>query len=729
MRQINIQEVGMENFGPYIDPMILQFKNDSLTLITGPNGIGKTMALDAIPFTFWGLTSKGAKGDDVVNNVIGRNCKTWVKFMDNDNQYLVTRYQKYTKLGNTVILNKNGVDIKKGHKEVLPEIEKLVCSRRAFTNTLMFGQKVKNFFTDLLDSDKKLIFRELLALEQYQLFYKETDKRLKQVIESISGVERNKGIDLGLQTDARQQIQILLAAEKRFDTEKQNAILELKKSIESNQRLLNQWEENLVGMEKEDIDIEKTISELSNIESKLNSMESDLDSQVQSIEQQRETKLLEIQNKAVEAKNIIHILSQKEYDRIQDEQSKLKDLLNNLNTSTQEENHKIELKSQNLESDMRNYQTRINEIEENVIKAEVSECPLCEQEVSEKTIDLLNKKVTKYNNDIDNAFKLVSSFQEQINENNAVYTKESNSINAQQVTFREEHKQIKQQEEDQLKEVNNRWNVAIEKIDELSRLQIQKVQKKVQSIDNDLNSEKLVLLSKKKDQEYTVEQLDEAKKTIDNIKHDLKIRGIQIQDKENEEYDKTQLNSYLKRQKVLKIQIEKADIDLQVLKRRQTILDFWKMAFSSSGIPSMLIDEAIPFMNEKVSYYLDKLTNGRYIVSFDTLAATKAGEFRDKISVNVVDTHTRANSRIQLSGGQTRIIDIATILTLGDLQASIQDVSINILLFDEIFDALDEENVGYVSKVLSKLKFGKSIYLISHRHEDQLEADEILTLH
>jgi len=97
--------------------------------------------------------------------------------------------------------------------------------------------------------------------------------------------------------------------------------------------------------------------------------------------------------------------------------------------------------------------------------------------------------------------------------------------------------------------------------------------------------------------------------------------------------------------------------------------------------------------------------------------------------VNVVDTHTRANSRIQLSGGQTRIIDIATILTLGNLQETIQDVSINILLFDEIFDSLDEENIGYVSKVLSNLKFGKSIVLISHRHEDQLEADETLTLH
>ena len=266
MREINIQEVGMENFGPYLDPMILQFKNNSMVLMTGPNGIGKTMALDAIPFTFWGVTSKGAKGDDVVNNVVGRNCKTWVKFSNNDNQYLVTRYQKYTKLNNTVILTKNKVDIKKGHQEVLPEINKLICSRRAFMNTLMFGQKVKNFFTDLVDSDKKLIFRELLSLEQYQLYYKETDKRLKKVIEATNEVEKNKGINLGLILDAQEQINILRTAERRFYEDQQTAITALKKDIETNQRLLKEWKETLVTIEKKDIDIEKTISALSNVE-------------------------------------------------------------------------------------------------------------------------------------------------------------------------------------------------------------------------------------------------------------------------------------------------------------------------------------------------------------------------------------------------------------------------------------------------------------------------------
>jgi len=132
-------------------------------------------------------------------------------------------------------------------------------------------------------------------------------------------------------------------------------------------------------------------------------------------------------------------------------------------------------------------------------------------------------------------------------------------------------------------------------------------------------------------------------------------------------------------------------------------------------------------MNRKIAYYLERIAGGRYIVSFDTLKATKAGEMRDKISVNVLDTKTKANSRVQFSGGQTRIVDIATILTLGDLQNAIHDMQFNIILFDEIFDALDDENISYVSKLLRSLvDDDKSIFIISHRHIDQIDADENL---
>ena len=99
---------------------------------------------------------------------------------------------------------------------------------------------------------------------------------------------------------------------------------------------------------------------------------------------------------------------------------------------------------------------------------------------------------------------------------------------------------------------------------------------------------------------------------------------------------------------------------------------------------------------------------------------------KDKISVNVFDNITHADSRVKLSGGQERIVDIGTILTLCDLQSMIQDVQFNLLLFDEIFDALDDENIGFVSNLIKNASNEKWVGVISHRHIDQIEADEVL---
>ena len=489
MRQVNIQEVGMENFGPYLDPMILEFKNDTMVLMTGPNGVGKTLALDAIPYTFYGTTSKGAKGDDLVNLTVGRNCKSWVRFKINDDQYLITRYQKYTKLNNTVILNKNGVDIKSGHKEVLPEIEKLICSKGAFMNTLMFGQKVKNFFTDLVDSDKKAIFRELLALEQYQLYYKETsDIRLKQVKTSIDENEKKQGINEGLRADTDTQVHILLDIKAMFEEEKQNEITKLKNSIDSNERLLKEWEDDLKVLQKEDVDIDNTISDLTDIEVELNITQTTMDNELQSIEQRKTAKVLDLKNKANNATNEIHDEYRKEYNRITNERAELKETLNDLVTTAQSRRHKVELKIENVESDMRNWRDRVHEIEENVIKAEISECPLCEQEVSEETTDLLTKKVAKYNDDISKGFKLVSSLQEQIKKINSKMIKESNQINHFLDNIDIENNQLIHEETEAEKQLNQRLNTAVEKVNQLAYTESRKTELEILKTRNDLSS-------------------------------------------------------------------------------------------------------------------------------------------------------------------------------------------------------------------------------------------------
>lgn len=726
MRHVNFIEVGMENYGPYLDPMTLAFNDDSLVLITGPNGIGKTMALDAIPFTLYGITSKGMKGDDVVNNVAGKNCKTWVKFaIDNDN-YKVTRYQAYSKLGNTVVLNKNGVDIKKGQKEVLPEIERLVCSKKSFMNTLMFGQKVKDFFTDLVDSDKKQIFRELLALEQYQAYYNEANNRLKAAKEKLEALQIEKGIQRGLLDDTNEQIAIFIEAEKQFEIDKAKNINELKKANETDSRLLNEWQSKLDELNKKNVDIEKTKEEISSLQNELKTIAASVDSQLREIESQKQNKALEVRNKASEATTKVTKKYRDKIDVVVKEREKIKDELHEFVTQCQSKKHMVENKIIENEIKIQTLQEKAIEMKNSIVFAGGAECPTCHQLISDDTYQLFEEKTAEYESQASELQKEVDSLKilmKQISKemsDKAGILNEKRDLLANKIQTYDNEKML------EVAKLEERLGNVIYQINEVARTETEKKKQEIEDKVNEIKASLNSLNELKIKQEEIISSINTTSQTITNLDNDIALRENKIKSTEETEYDKTQLNSYKAKLVVIERKLFEINESGNQISRKCEIYDFWKTAFSSSGIPSMLIDEAIPFMNEKVSYYLDKFTNGRYIVSFDTLAATKAGEFRDKISVNVIDTYTRANSRVQLSGGQTRIVDIATILTLADLQENIQDVSINIMLFDEIFDSLDDENIGYVSRVLSKLKLGKSIYLISHRHEDQLEADEIL---
>jgi DNA repair exonuclease SbcCD ATPase subunit len=727
MRNIQFEEVGMENYGPYTDPMILTFENDKLVLVTGPNGIGKTMAIDAIPFTLYGITSKGAKGDDVVNNSVGRNCKTWVKFKVNDEQYIVTRYHKYTKYNNTVILNQNGVDIKQGHREVLPHIERIVCPQQAFMNALMFGQKVKDFFTDLVDSKKKEIFRKLLDLEMFLTYYKNADVALKKLAEENAEMRNNLQIKAGLVEDAIEQIKLLTAAKNNFYNNREEQINQLENKLASSLRLLSKWQKDLEEARKQDTNLEDTIIELANIKKEIESISEDDAQAIKDIETSASSKTMELRAKAQEATSEVNQRMNDEVTKIREKCADIKQETSTVIDEYKEEIHTYELEKIQQKGKIESLNARINEIQTKVLDSDVSECPLCEQSVDEHTTNTLIDKVNDYQNEITVCNQRMYELDEVIKVVNIKIEHVRETADSQLKDLQSDERSWKRASQDKLEEIQRRLSEAIQKVKATVSIKTKEILDASAIKTDALTKREKELQDLRKTQEENLSAIKHAEDTISGLERDQIEIEKEIKTLETAEYDESQLNNYKAKEVQLKREIEEGVDKLEKNSSLMEIAQFWKTGFSSSGMPSMLIDEAIPFMNERVEYYLDKLTNGRYVVSFDTLAETKAGEFRDKISVHVLDTQTRANSRVQLSGGQTRIIDIAIILTLGDLLSNIQNVTFNILLFDEIFDALDEQNIQYVSRVLSKIKIGKAVYIISHQHQDHLEADETLS--
>jgi len=179
MKKIKFKKVGAQNFCNYVDPIDLEFEDGKLILITGRNGSGKSALIQAIPFTLYGSCEKG-RSDDVLNNRINKDCATYVEFEINNDLYRVERYVKYKSIGNSARILKNGVEYKKGSREVTSECERLLVPQKLFNNTMMFSQKVKTFFTDLTDSEQKDIFRKILQLDEFLDYYKITNEKISE---------------------------------------------------------------------------------------------------------------------------------------------------------------------------------------------------------------------------------------------------------------------------------------------------------------------------------------------------------------------------------------------------------------------------------------------------------------------------------------------------------------------------------------------------------------------
>ena len=229
----------------------------------------------------------------------------------------------------------------------------------------------------------------------------------------------------------------------------------------------------------------------------------------------------------------------------------------------------------------------------------------------------------------------------------------------------------------------------------------------------------------------TLESINNLKKEIDIVEKNIKILENNIQNNIDNKFDISQCDVLKKDNENYLTQIKDIETVIDNLNNNKNIYDFWYKGFSPSGIPNLLIDESLPFMNNQIKTYLNIISHGRYSVSFDTLSSNKKGELKEKVNINVLDNINKTQMRYQFSKGQNRLVDICTILTFRDLQNNINNVSFNILILDEILDALDDKNrrmtIGALRKILNESE-DLCINLVSHTQLDfiEREVDEIL---
>ncbi len=111
-------------------------------------------------------------------------------------------------------------------------------------------------------------------------------------------------------------------------------------------------------------------------------------------------------------------------------------------------------------------------------------------------------------------------------------------------------------------------------------------------------------------------------------------------------------------------------------------------AMGRDGIPTLILENAIPEIEGAANHWLERFTDGRFTVRLESQRAKKTGGLKETLDVVVTDT-TSERALEELSGGERQCVDLALRLGIAQLLAHRAGTKIGTLILDEAFTALD----------------------------------------
>lgn len=211
---------------------------------------------------------------------------------------------------------------------------------------------------------------------------------------------------------------------------------------------------------------------------------------------------------------------------------------------------------------------------------------------------------------------------------------------------------------------------------------------------------------KKKSKNVAKEYIILAKKELKGLKKVKIVKNPYTKERKNIE------------KKIKEYKSKEKEINRKILEKSNELryIQFWERGFSNQGLPSFILDSAMPFLAKRANSYLRVLSDGDIKIDFSTQRELKnRKEKKDEIEIT---WEIEGYKNYPPSGGQLKKIELATDFALMDLVATKEGGYVDLLMLDEILDGLDSEGSRRVVLLLKKLrKYRSSIFVISHLPE------------
>jgi DNA repair protein SbcC/Rad50 len=143
-----------------------------------------------------------------------------------------------------------------------------------------------------------------------------------------------------------------------------------------------------------------------------------------------------------------------------------------------------------------------------------------------------------------------------------------------------------------------------------------------------------------------------------------------------------------------------------------------RTAFGRHGIPSLIIEQTLPELEDRTNELLHRITDGRMHVKLETLKDKKTGGTKETLDIIITDEHGMARAYETFSGGEAFRVNFALRIALSQLLAERSGVRIRALFIDEGFGTQDPQGIENLIDAIQTIQedFDK-ILVITHLEE------------
>lgn len=714
---MRFKRITIENFksiGP--NPINVDLDFNKTTLLLGYNGAGKTTIFEAIVWCIYGVTK--LKADNVVNKTVGENAKVELEFIENNKNYVITRYRKHKTHKNNVYIFENGNNISlKNQADTQELIQKIVgIDSRAFMSSIVLSSETYKQFLRETNSVRLQIFESVFSLRELNDFKKLTLQKIK----SLENKFKEKDNELIITKNYNKSD---MEALKAYKDKYNNIMSELDLKIEGYKQDIEECKKIIDSAEVVDFDEEmrKALDyqvKLKEFESKKNG----LDALEKDLEYFRnEYKFLNVkvdlyketlENYSVDELKV-EVKKNSEYEALINKKNEFEKLIVEKKSDLQHKTNELKTITNRLSEYSRDRDNILKELKE--IDSHI--CPVCGNHLEGKQAEEIERN---YKTELERLDVLI---QERITEKQ-IAEKEVEKLNGEVFGLTEQLNSLVIEKPKysmiEIKAIAEKIKEATANIEPYRK----RIEEKFAQIAETREKIKLYSLDELPEFDgHSVEWLNDNKDNLLKLHSKVEFLNKQIElaeEMKKTAFDKNYVQKLMDSIKSRNEVIERLGSETFSLRKDIAQYNVLDDIFSNgeNGFKKYFINKTISMFNEKINTFLPFFFDDEIEILFDK-------NLDDTITFRGKETDFE-----ELSSGEKTRAELCVIFSLYFMVQSLFGCGTNLLAVDELLDrGLDEKGIRAAKAILDDISKDASVFVVTHRDDLKELFSSILTVY